>query len=249
MDIKKLKAFAMVAEFGSFSRAAAVLGVVQPMLSRQVRALEEELGVQLVHRNGRGIVLTEAGSLLNEYAKGILATLARAESEVGALRGQPARQRGDRHAAVDGIRADRAADPALPQRAPSINMRVIEGYSGYLLEWLLTGKIDVAVLYNAPRTKSLLSEPLLDEELFLIGAANDPSALPPGPIKAKRLAELPLILPSRPHGLRLLIDQVLMRCRHLRQRRAGGRCAASHHQARGKARRLHHSTPIRWRTT
>ena len=57
MDIKKLKAFAMVAEFGSFSRAAAVLGVVQPMLSRQVRALEEELGVQLVHRNGRGIVL------------------------------------------------------------------------------------------------------------------------------------------------------------------------------------------------
>jgi hypothetical protein len=72
------------------SRApAAVLGVVQPMLSRQVRSLEEELGVQLVHRNGRGIVLTEAGSLLNEYAKGILATLARAESEVGALRANP----------------------------------------------------------------------------------------------------------------------------------------------------------------
>ena len=54
MDIKKLKAFSVVAEFGSFSRAAAVLGVVQPMLSRQVRSLEEELGVQLVHRNGRG---------------------------------------------------------------------------------------------------------------------------------------------------------------------------------------------------
>ena len=50
---------------------------------------------------------------------------------------------------------------------------------------------------------------MLEEELFLIGAANNPSALPPGPIKAKRLAELPLILPSRPHGLRLLIDQVL----------------------------------------
>ncbi len=209
MDIKKLKAFAMVAEFGSFSRAAAVLGVVQPMLSRQVRALEEELGVQLVHRNGRGIVLTEAGSLLNEYAKGILATLARAESEVGALRSSP---RGN---VVIGMPPSMGFVLTVPliqrfrSEHPSINMRVIEGYSGYLLEWLLTGKIDVAVLYNAPRTKSLLSEPLLDEELFLIGAANDPSALPPGPIKAKRLAELPLILPSRPHGLRLLIDQLL----------------------------------------
>ena len=209
MDIKKLKAFSVVAEFGSFSRAAAVLGVVQPMLSRQVRSLEEELGVQLVHRNGRGIVLTEAGSLLNEYAKGILATLARAQSEVGALRSSP---RGN---VVIGMPPSMGSVLTVPliqrfrSEYPSINMRVIEGFSGYLLEWLTTGKIDVAVLYNAPRTKSLLSEPLLEEELFLIGATNDPSALPPGPINAKRLAELPLILPSRPHGLRLLIDQVL----------------------------------------
>ena len=240
MDIKKLKAFSVVAEFGSFSRAAAVQGVVQPMLSRQVRSLEEELGVQLVHRNGRGIVLTEAGSLLNEYAKGILATLARAESEVGALRANP---RGN---VVIGMPPSMGSVLTVPliqkfrSEHPSINMRVIEGFSGYLLEWLLTGKIDVAVLYNAPRTKSLLSEPLLEEELFLIGAANDPSALPPGPIKAKRLAELPLILPSRPHGLRLLIDQALSGAGIIRQRRAGGGCAAGHHQAGGEACRLHH---------
>ena len=59
MDIKKLKAFSVVAEFGGFSRAAGVLNVAQPVLSRQVRALEEELGVQLVYRNGRGIVAAE----------------------------------------------------------------------------------------------------------------------------------------------------------------------------------------------
>jgi LysR family nitrogen assimilation transcriptional regulator len=209
MDIRKLKAFAVVSEFGSFSRAAGVLGVAQPVLSRQVRSLEEGLGVQLVHRNGRGIVLTEAGELLNEYAKGILATLARAESEVGALRKSP---RGN---VVIGMPPSMGTVLTVPliqrfrSEYPSINMRVIEGFSGYLFEWLMTGKIDVAVLYNAPRTKGLLSEPLLEEELFLIGAASDPFALPPGPITAKRLAELPLILPSRPHGLRLLIDQVL----------------------------------------
>jgi LysR family transcriptional regulator, nitrogen assimilation regulatory protein len=209
MDIKKLKAFSVVAEFGGFSRAAGVLNVAQPVLSRQVRALEEELGVQLVYRNGRGIVLTEAGALLNEYAKGVLTTLARAESEVAALGSNP---RGN---VVIGMPPSMGSVLTVPliqrfrSEHPSINMRVIEGFSGYLLEWLLTGKIDVAVLYNAPKTKSVRSEPLLREELFLIGAADDPSKLRAGPLEAKRLADLPLILPSRPHGLRLLIDQIL----------------------------------------
>jgi LysR family nitrogen assimilation transcriptional regulator len=209
MDIKKLKAFSVVAEFGSFSRAAAVLGVAQPILSRQIRSLEEELGIELVYRNGRGIVLTEAGGLLNEYAKGILTTVSRARSEIGALRANP---RGN---VVIGMPPSIGTVLTVPliqrfrSEYPSIQMRVIEGFSGYLLEWLLTGKIDVAVLYNAPRTKSLVSEPLLHDELYLLGAVNDPSALPDQPIEARRLAELPLILPSRPHGLRLLIDQVL----------------------------------------
>jgi LysR family nitrogen assimilation transcriptional regulator len=209
MDIKKLKAFVEVVECGGFSRAAAVTGVAQPVLSRLVRSLEEELKVQLVHRNGRGIVLTEAGTLLNEYAKGILATLARAESEVGALRSSP---RGN---VVIGMPPSMGTVLTVPliqrfrSEHPAIVMRVIEGFSGYLLEWLATGKIDVAVLYNAPPTRNLLSEPLLEEELFLFGAASDPSGLAPGPIAARRLSELPLILPSRPHGLRLLIDQLL----------------------------------------
>jgi len=64
MDLKQLKAFATLAEFGSFSRArGAVLSVAQPVLSRQIKALEQELGIELFYRNGRGIVLTEAGKL------------------------------------------------------------------------------------------------------------------------------------------------------------------------------------------
>jgi LysR family nitrogen assimilation transcriptional regulator len=209
MDLKKLKAFSAVAEFGSFSRAATVLGVTQPMLSRQVRALEDELGLELVYRNGRGIVLTEAGALLNDYAKGILNTISRAKSEIGALRANP---RGNVVVGMPPSIGTVLTVPLIERfrgEYPSIQMRVIEGFSGHLLDWLMAGKIDVAVLYNAPRTKSLLSEPLLQDELFLIGSVTDPSAPPPGPIPAERLAALPLILPSRPHGLRLLIDQVL----------------------------------------
>jgi LysR family nitrogen assimilation transcriptional regulator len=78
-----------------------------------------------------------------------------------------------------------------------------------VLEWLVIGRIDVAVLYNAPRTANVASEPLLQDELFLLGAADDPAGLPPGPVRAKQLAELPMILPSGPHGLRLVVDQVL----------------------------------------
>src|SRR5258708_37097921 len=89
MDLKQLKAFATLAEFGSFSRAGAVLSVAQPVLSRQIKALEAELGIALFYRNGRGIVLTEAGKLLHEYARSVIDTVARATAEVMALQSSP----------------------------------------------------------------------------------------------------------------------------------------------------------------
>jgi LysR family nitrogen assimilation transcriptional regulator len=92
---------------------------------------------------------------------------------------------------------------------PLISMRVVEGFSGHLLEWLITGKIDVAVLYNAPRISNLSAEPLLQEEISLLGAVNDPAGLTAAPVPASRLVELPMILPSRPHGLRLVVDAFL----------------------------------------
>jgi LysR family nitrogen assimilation transcriptional regulator len=80
-----------------------------------------------------------------------------------------------------------------------------------VLEWLTTGRIDVAVLYNAPRSSALTSVPLLTDELFLLGPVGDPAKAGDGEVRAARLAEIPLILPSRPHGLRLLVDDFLAR--------------------------------------
>lgn len=213
MDLKQLKVFSAVAKFGSFSRAAAVLSTAQPGLSRQVKSLEDELGIKLLYRNGRGIVLTEAGKLLDQYAKDILETASRATSQMAALRSSP---RGN---VIIGMPPSVGFVLTVPlvirfrKEFPSIAVRLIEGFSGHVLEWLLTGKIDVAVLYNAPRMSNVLSEPLLEDELFLLGAANDPSNLPATPVPAKKLAELPMILPSRPHGLRLLLDQKLAKAK------------------------------------
>ncbi|RVU14236.1 LysR family transcriptional regulator [Methylobacterium oryzihabitans] len=209
MDFKQLKAFATLAEFGSFSRAGAVLSVAQPVLSRQIKALEEELGIELVYRNGRGIVLTEAGKLLHGYAGGVLDTVQRATSEVMALRSSP------RGTIAIGMPPSVGAVLTVPlvccfrAEFPEVAMRIVEGFSGHILEWLLTGKIDVAVLYNAPRTSNLRAEPLLQEEISLLGPANDPLGLGDRPVPAARLAEIPMILPGRPHGLRLLIDSCL----------------------------------------
>lgn len=208
-DLKQLQLFTAVAEFGSFSRAAVALSISQPVISRQIKALEEELGVSLLYRNGRGIVLTEAGKLLENYASAILEQVSRATTELAALRSNP------RGTIVIGMPPSVGVVLTAPLvrtfrgAFPQISMRVIEGFSGHLLEWLVMGKIDVAVLYNAPRMNNLLAEPLLRDELFLLGAKDDSSSLGPGPVEASVLSKIPMILPARPHGLRLLLDQVL----------------------------------------
>lgn len=207
-DLRQLQLFTAVAEFGSFSRAAVALSVSQPVLSRQIKALEESVGVALLYRNGRGIVLTEAGKLLENYASAILEQASRATTELAALRSNP------RGTIVLGMPPSVGVVLTAPlvqqfrEKFPQVSMRVVEGFSGHLLEWLVMGRIDVAVLYNAPRMNNLLAEPILRDELFLLGAAKDPCNLGSGPVDASAVSELPMILPARPHGLRLVLDQV-----------------------------------------
>lgn len=208
-DLRQLKLFVAVAEFGSFSRAAVALSVSQSVLSRQIKALEQEVGTALLHRNGRGIVLTEAGRLLQNYASAILEQASRAASEIEALRSNPTGTIALGMPPSVGVVLTMPLVAQFRARFPKVSMRVVEGFSGHLLEWLVMGKVDVAVLYNAPRMNNLLAEPILRDELFLLGPKNHPLAPAPGPVEAAALSSLPMILPPRPHGLRLLLDQAL----------------------------------------
>lgn len=207
LDLRQLQLFAAVAEFGSFSRAAVVLSISQPVLSRQIRALEEKLGTTLLYRNGRGIVLTEAGTLLKDYSNAILEQVSRATTEIAALHSNPRGMITIGMPPSVGIVLTCRLVQNFRAQFPLISIRVVEGYSGHLLEWLVMGKIDVAVLYNTPRMNNLLCEPLLRDELFLLGPASDPARLGPGPVQAARVSDLPMILSPRPHGLRILLDQ------------------------------------------
>lgn len=213
MELDQLKAFLTVAETGTFSRAAIRLATTQPILSRKVKLLEEELGAELFHRTGRGVVLSEAGKMLEQYARGILDTAASAKTAIQALGASPV---GNVTIGLpSSIGTVLAVELVQEFRLafPNVSLKVMEGYSGHVLEWLTAGRLDIAVLYDSPglRGNTLDTDPILSDELFLIGSPQDPARVGSGPVRAARLAEIPLVLPSRPHGVRMLVDEATSR--------------------------------------
>ncbi|AOB33151.1 LysR family transcriptional regulator [Bordetella sp. H567] len=211
MELRQLEMFIGIADAGAYSRAAMRLSISQPILSRRVKALEQELGVALFHRTGRGVLLTEAGTLLAQYARGIVESTHSAVSAVrasGAVPGGPV---------VIGMPASISAVLSVPliqafrRAVPGVSLKFMEGYSGHVLEWLSNGLTDISILYDAPRLNipSLRAESLLTDELFLLGPRGDPAGVGAGPVQAARLSCLPMILPGRPHGVRVLVDEAL----------------------------------------
>jgi LysR family nitrogen assimilation transcriptional regulator len=204
MEIRQLQYFLKIVEAGTLSRAAISMSVGQPVLSRAIKSLEDEFGTPLFHRTGRGVVLSRAGKLLEQHAR-----VGHAEFEINALSVAPAER------VVVGLPPSVGAVLTAPlvrqfsRELPNSALGIVEGFSGYMLEWLLSGQVDVAILYNAPRLRTLATDPLVTDEIFLLGPANDPANVGDGPVQAARLAGIPMILPTLPHGLRVLFDQVL----------------------------------------
>jgi len=206
MDLKQLGYFVRVAELGSFTKAAAALNVAQPALSRQVRLLEVELRQNLLLRNGRGAVPTEAGQLLLEHGRGILHQVERAREELGLVRGTLAGR------VAIGLPPSLARLIAVPltrsfrQQLPQARLSITEGLSVSMQDALLNGRLDLALLYNAQPLPELDLQPLFDEELLLVQARSGAAAQPPAPLPLAELAQLPLLIPTRPNALRMHVE-------------------------------------------
>jgi LysR family transcriptional regulator, nitrogen assimilation regulatory protein len=214
MDLKQLEYFRHVAELGSFTRAASFLSVVQPALSRQVRQLEVELGQNLFERNGRGVVLTDAGSRLLEHTRGILTQVGRARQELEDQRN------GDSGHFTLGLPPSLGGSVTVPlvkafgHSLPNARFATVEGLSAYILEWLTLGRVDCALVYNATASATVELQPLIEDQLFLIAppasATLPSSARSAEPaVTLQGLAELPLIIPSRPHAMRMAVENAL----------------------------------------
>ncbi len=209
IDLRQLECFCAVAKSGSFSKAAAVLGVGQPSLSRQVRKLEFEIGSQLFYRNGRGVALTSAGMRFYDNVSDIIGQLKSAYATAA-----------DRDAVVGGnvtlglptsisIAMGVAVLRRLRAEAPAVKLHLVDGFSGHVLEWLLSGRIDLAILHDARHAPAVTTERLVSEDLYLVG--RDPLPFPivaeSGTVGMGDLAQLPLVLPGSDHGLRRKLDR------------------------------------------
>ncbi|MDP9157740.1 MAG: LysR substrate-binding domain-containing protein [Pseudomonadota bacterium] len=207
MELKQLRYFGVVVREGSLSRAAALLGVSQSMLTRHIQFLEQELGVHLLYRNGHGVLLTDTGKLFLSLANDILDRSDALQSQMEALRTIPG---GTVTMGIPPMLGEFLLVPLTRRfRAefPEVRLTLREGVSGYLLEWLLAGQLDIAVLYNVSALNTVSIEPLLSDEMLLIGA---PDAITPAqtdePIAFAEAVRLPWILPAKPHGLRMVAE-------------------------------------------
>lgn len=206
MDLKRIEHLIQVAEYGSFSKAASVIGIAQPALGRQVKKLEEECGTPLLYRHGRGVSLTPDGEKLLTRLRPLLRQM---ESAVLELRSDQESPSGTVSLGLTPTMSGMLGVQliaAVKERYPQIQLNIVSGYSGYVHEWLINGRVDLAMLHDARRSQHIVSLPLAELGLSLISPAG---MAPPGDghnVRVAQLKGIPLVLPTRNHGLRRTVE-------------------------------------------
>lgn len=210
MDIKQLRYFTYVAETGSYTRAAEVIDVAQPVLSRQIRRLEIELGQALLIRHGRGVVLTDAGHTLLKHSRLILQQLDLVYEDLnlsdGKLSGHvflgipPTLAK---LISVDLIKA-------FKKNLPDAKLTIVEAMTANIEESINLGRVDIGLLHNPSVSQSIESKLLLEEELYLICHLDNPIAHRDS-ICLSDLEGVPLIMPSISNTIRMLFEKEMFK--------------------------------------
>lgn len=206
MNLKQLEYFVQVAELGSFSKAAAALGIAQPALSRQVRSLETELRQELFLRNGRGVALTDAGKRMFDHSVAVLQLVTQACEDLGASRDEPVGR------VSIGLPPSIGRQFTLPlidrfkNELPAARLAVVEGLSSHIVEWVTTGRVDVGLVYNPEALPGLDITPLLQEPLGLVSRVAKGKRKVTAPLPMKELSGYPLVVPERIHAMRRLLE-------------------------------------------
>jgi LysR family transcriptional regulator, nitrogen assimilation regulatory protein len=212
MEIRRLRYFVRVAEDGSLTKAAGVLRVAQPALTRQIRLLEQEIGIALFNRTARGMQLTEEG----EYLRGCVAGPLRAvELALQNVRSLSPRIEGNFAIGMPSSLGDVLAAPLVLRMSadfPNIRLRIMEGITGSLIDWLHRGMLDFALLEEESRDDRLTDREILSERLLLVGAAGT-TVNPKRALTFEKVIQLPLILPTHHLGIRGVFNDALAKLR------------------------------------
>lgn len=215
VDFKKLKSFVKVVDAGSVSRAADILRTAQPALSQQIAALESHFKHKLLIRSNHGIAPTEAGLILYRHAQLLLKQVEQAQIDIE----QSSRSVAGRVSI--GLATYSASSAlslpllkAMKARYPGIVIHINDSFGHVLSELIMTGKMDMAVIYGSRPIKGVVLQSLFTEELVLVSPPGSILKTPESealPLSA--LAEVDLLLPSRGHFLRQMVDESLGRAR------------------------------------
>ncbi len=209
MELHRLKTFVRVAEIGSLSGASDVLRIAQPALSRQIRLLEEEVGQKLFTRSHAGMRLTPAGGELLARVAGLLRQLEQGLDEVRAFSQDPAGEVSIAMVPTVCAVVAEALVRRVGRELPQVRLRLTEGYTSHILDWLHQHQVDMAVIYGPAIDLHLRAHNVAADELVLITAPGQ------GPVDGVAtladLAGAPMILPGSQHGLRLIVDKAAER--------------------------------------
>jgi LysR family transcriptional regulator, nitrogen assimilation regulatory protein len=203
MELRSLHYFVRIAELGSITRASAHLQIAQPALTRHVQRLEDEVDAVLFTRANRGVRLTEAGHKLLESAQRILRDVERAGDEIRAHKADPSGK------IILGVTPTLCpvVVPELFARMrrhyPMIELKVVHAGTVRLEEFVVDGRVDLALLAEISKSRLIASMRLAEEEMVLV---TRPGARPHGIVSAEELNRTPLILGD---GLRAALDVLL----------------------------------------
>lgn len=198
MNLRTLRYFVAIADAGSFTAAAVAVAIAQPALTRQLRDLEAELGVQLFQRSARGVRLTQAGATLYESARRMLAEAERVRQQLGGA-----------DAAADGT-VVLGVSPTLTrillpgvferchQQLAGVRLVVHEAFTPQLMEGVERGRVDMAIVTNPEPHRALALQPLLVEPFALVSPA---SRGLPAVVPLQALAKVPLLMTKLHRGI------------------------------------------------
>lgn len=202
MDLRQLRYFASVAREGSFSKASEKLRIAQPALSRHIQSLEYELGVDLLIRTPRGVEVTESGRKLKEKADFVLGYVAEIKTSVNELSSVPV---GD---VALGISPSFASTYALrliakvKEKYPLVNLRIVEGLSIVLYDWIDQARIDLALATDFGPFPGVDVQLVGEDEIVFVGSPQLLEGYEPGErMHLRDIMDFPLVLTQGFHQL------------------------------------------------
>lgn len=211
MDVRQLRYFVSIVDYGSLGKAAEKLFVAQPSLSQQMTRLEEDLGVLLLLRSNHGVTPTPEGEALYRHARVVLRQMEQLKQEVtkggGAESGTVA----------VGLPTTMASVLAVPlfervqDTYPGIRLQLFESMSGYLNELLANGRLDLAILFRGSDTPGITALPVFDEALYVLGEPGGEVSARSTTCPLAKLAGVRLVAPGVLNGLRLLLERTFSR--------------------------------------